>query len=244
MSNSKNFLLIFDFDGTIIDKDSEDELLKSIFPKEEFDKIMKKLDNLDFFEGFNFYYKRMKELGISLKDMNQKLEKIELSPRIEELFDYLRKNKSYYKIIICSSAIDYSINNILKYYGVLDLFDEIICTKGYIEEDSSEKLINVPKNQFPHNCNLCSPSLCKSNEIKKYLAKNRNKFKKILYVGDGSNDFCPSKNILKNGDIVFPRYDKTLYKMIFEEKIEKEKLICEIVPWKTANEIVLKLKEL
>ena len=176
MSSSKQNLLIFDFDGTIIDKDSEDELLKNIFSKDEFDKIIKKLDNLDFFEGFNFYYKRIKELNISLKDMNKILENIELSPKIKQLFDYLRNNKSNYHILLCSSALDYTIKHILKYYGFLDLFDEFICTKGIIEDENSEKIINVPKNQFPHNCKICSPSLCKSNEIKKYLEKNNNKF--------------------------------------------------------------------
>ena len=57
----KKFLLIFDFDETIIDQDSEEELLKNIFSKEEYDKINKELINMEFFEGFNYYFKRMKQ---------------------------------------------------------------------------------------------------------------------------------------------------------------------------------------
>ena len=235
---SNKFLLIFDFDGTIIDKDSEEELLKNIFSKEEYNNIMNELDNLEFYEGFNFYFKRMKSLGLSLNDININLEKIKLSPGINELFDYLRKNKPKYKIIICSSGIDYSIKYILKYYGFLDLIDDFICTKGYIGDEKSDTLIYVPLNQFPNSCELCTASQCKSNELQKYLKKN--KFDKILYICDGSNDFCPSKKILKKDDIVFTRINNSLYKKLFEENYKNE-LCCEIFPWKNGDEIVQKL---
>ena len=84
---------------------------------------------MEFFDGFNYYFKRMKQLGITLNDLNATLEKIQLSPKMEELFDFLRKNKSKYEIIICSNAIDYEIKYILKHKGILDLFDDFICTK-------------------------------------------------------------------------------------------------------------------
>ena len=131
----------------------------------------------------------------------------------------------------------------MNYYNYLDIFDNIISTKGYLENENSEKLISVPKNQFKHNFNLCPVSLCKTTEIKKYLEKNKNKFEKILYVGDGSNDFCPAKNLLKKGDIVFPRIDHSLYKKLFQEKL-RDQLVCEVYPWKNAEEIISQIKEL
>ena len=240
-NSSPKFLLIFDFDGTIIDKDSEEELLKNIFSKEEFDEIMENLENLEFFEGFNYYFKKMKDIGLTLKDIDANLEKFELSPKIEVLLNYLKINKSNYRIVICSSGLDYSIKYILKYHGFLDIIDDFICTKGYIEDENSEKLLNIPKNQFPNSCSLCGPSQCKSTELKKYLEKNNNKYKKILFVCDGSNDFCPSKKILKKGDVLFPRIDNNLYKKLFKDNFKNE-LICQIYPWKSADEIVQKLK--
>ena len=237
-STSKKFHVIFDFDGTIIDKDSEDELLKNIFSKEEYDITMKKLDDLEFFEGFNYYFKRMKDLNLTLKDIDFNLQKIKLSPKINELFEYLRRNRHNFEIIICSSGIDYSIKYILEQNGFLDLIDEFICTKGYIGDEKSDKLINVPLNQFPNSCDLCGPNQCKSTELQKYL-KNK-KFEKILFVCDGSNDYCPSKKILKKGDIVFPRIGNSLYKKLFDEDYKKE-LSCNIFPWKSGDEIVKKL---
>ena len=242
-NSKKKFLLIFDFDETIIDQDSEEEILKNIFSKKEFDKIITELGNLDFFDGFNYYFKRMKQLGITLKDLNSNLEKIQLSPKMKELFDYLRKNKSKYVMIICSSTVDYEIKHILKYNGFLDLFDDFICTKAIIQNEKSESLLFVPKNQFPNSCNICSVNQCKGLELKKYLENNKNNFEKILFVCDGSNDYCPSKNTLKKGDIVFPRIGHRLYKKLFKEKL-RDQLICEIYPWKSAEEIISKLKQI
>jgi 2,3-diketo-5-methylthio-1-phosphopentane phosphatase len=241
--SEKKYLLIFDFDETIIDQDSEEELLKNIFSKEEYDKINKDLVNMEFFEGFNYYFKRMKQLGKTLNDLNGILEKIQLSPKMEELFDYLRKNKSKYEIIICSNAIDYEIKYILKYKGILDLFDGFICTKAIIQNEKSDTLLLIPKNQFPHTCDKCPPSQCKGFELRKYIEKSEKQFEKIIFVCDGSNDFCPSKNTLKKGDIAFPRKDHSLYKKLFQEKL-RDQLVCEVYPWKNAEEIISKLKEL
>ena len=239
----KKYLLIFDFDGTIIDKDSEEELLKNIFSKEEYDKIMNKLWNLEFYDGFNYYFKLMKNIGLTIKDIDSSLEKIELSPKISKLFDFLRKNKSKYEMIICSTGIDYSIKYILKYYGFLDLFDDFICIKSNIGNEKSDQLLYVPKNQYPNSCDICGPNQCKGTELKKYMENSNKKYEKILFVCDGGNDYCPSKTFLKKGDIVFPRIGNSLYKKLYEENFKNE-LICDIYPWKNADEIILKLQEL
>lgn len=242
-NSDKKYLLVFDFDETIIDQDSEEEILKSTFSKKDLDIINEELPKLDFFEGFNFYFKKMKQLGLSLKDLDTILEKLQLSPKMKDLFNYLRKNKSKYEIIICSNAVDYEIKYVLKFNGFLDLFNEFICSKAIIQDEKSDSILYIPKNQFPHSCNICSSFQCKGFEIKKYIEKNKNKFDKILFVCDGSNDFCPAKNTLKKGDIVFPRYEHNLYNKLFKEKL-KAQLVCEICPWKSAEDIISKLKEL
>ena len=241
--SEKKYLLAFDFDETIIDQDSEEEILKSAFSKKELDEINQALTKIDFFEGFNYYFKKMKQNKMTLKDFNTILDKIQLSPKMKELFDYLRENISKYEIIICSNAVDYEIKYVLQHNGFLDLFDDFICTKGKFQNEKSEHLLFVEKNQFPHSCNICSSFQCKGFEIKKYIEKSKNKFVKILFVCDGSNDFCPSKNTLKKGDIVFPRFEHNLYNKLFKEKL-RDQLVCDVCPWKNAEEIISKLKQL
>ena len=36
----------------------------------------------------------MKDIGLTLKDINDNLEKLKLSPKMEELFDYLKINNN------------------------------------------------------------------------------------------------------------------------------------------------------
>ena len=243
MAEGEKILLIFDFDETIVDQDSEYEQANMTLSKEEYHKIVE-MDKIDYYDTFNYFFKRMKEIGLTLKDINSNLEKLKLSPNMKDLFDYLRKNKSKYEMIILSGDIDYSIKHVLKYHGFLDLFDDFILNKTEIQDENSERLIFVPRDQFPHSCDLCISSQCKGLELKKYLEKNQNKkYNKIIFVCDGGNDFCPSKKILKKGDIVFPRVEHGLCRKLFDQKLINE-LECDVFPWKSADEIVSKLKGL
>ena len=237
--SSKKYLLIFDFDQSIVDQDSEYEQVKMTLSEAEYNKMVE----MDYYDGFNYYFKKLKEIGLTLKDLHSNLEKLELSPKMEELFKYLSKNKSKYDIIILSSYIDYSIKHVLKVHGFLDLFDDFLCNKAEIPNNKSQQLLYVPRDQFPHSCDICMPSQCKSCELEKYLNKKGNIYKKILFVCDGSNDFCPTQKILKQGDIVFPRAEHSLIKKLSKKSV-KSQIACEIFPWKNADEIIIKLKDL
>ena len=232
-------LLIFDFDETIIDKDSEYELAKMLNSKEEYDKIVE-MDDTDYYSGFNYLFQKLKSNNFTLQDVNLTLDKMELSPKMSELFDYIRKNKSKYEIIIISGDIDYSINHILKHYNIFDLFDCIISNKSIIQNINDERLLYIPENQFPHSCNLCIESQCKGLELQKFLEKNGKKFKKIVFVCDGGNDFCPCKKVLAKGDVVFPRVGHWFCIRMKEENL-MDQLTCDVYPWKNADEIINKL---
>ena len=169
MKSNKN-LLIFDFDETLVDQDSLYEVANKCLSKEDYDKVVE-LDQTDYFDGFNYFFKIIKEIGMTLQDYHKKLEQLELSPKMKELFEFIRKNKSKYEMIILSGDIDYPIKYILKYHGFLDLFDDFILNKSQLQGDDAERLIYVPRDQFPHNCNLCISSQCKGKGLKKHLDK-------------------------------------------------------------------------
>ena len=61
--NTKKYLLIFDFDQTIVDQDSEVELLNLIFSKELYDQIMKEIYNYDL--AVIFHYPGEKEYWVT-----------------------------------------------------------------------------------------------------------------------------------------------------------------------------------
>ena len=104
---SGKILLIFDFDETITDQDSLYEQARMTLSEEDYKKIME-IDEFDYYDAFNYFFKKEKEAGLNLKDINSNLEKLSLSPKIKELFDYIRKNKSKYDLIV---SIASSTNN-------------------------------------------------------------------------------------------------------------------------------------
>jgi len=58
--------------------------------------------------------------------------------------------------------------------------------------------------------------MCKGDELDAFLARKGNDFDRIVYVGDGSNDFCPIIR-LRTQDIVLCRKYRGL-----EQRIAKE----------------------
>ena len=75
-----------------------------------------------------------------------------------------------------------------------------------------------------------------------FIKDKKNCFDRIFYIGDGKNDFCLSKKLGKN-DIVFPRFDYCLYKILFD-KNGKNEVKAQIIPWKNGKDILDVLQKL
>ena len=72
-------------------------------------------------------------------------------------------------------------------------------------------------------------------ELTAFLDRHGQDFDRIIYVGDGSNDFCPILR-LRDQDTVFCRVKRGLSERI-EKEAEKEGLKCQIQYWAGAWEI-------
>jgi len=76
--------------------------------------------------------------------------------------------------------------------GLNEAFSTVITNPAEWHEDG---LLDVRRridpNGPPHGCLYgCGSNLCKGTELEAYL-KDREQFDQMIYVGDGSNDFCP-----------------------------------------------------
>jgi pyridoxal phosphate phosphatase PHOSPHO2 len=76
--------------------------------------------------------------------------------------------------------------------------------------------------------------MCKGDELDDWLSKNGGKdaFDKIVYVGDGGNDFCPLLRMRK-GDWALVRKNMELDVRVKEEG-EKEGLKVDVKNWDQA----------
>jgi len=129
------------------------------------------------------------------------------------------------------------ITTILKDKGLETLFEEIVTNPA---EWESSGLLNIRRRVDPagpqHHCTVgCSPNMCKGEELEAFLERHQPDFDRVIYVGDGSNDFCPVLR-LRSQDMVLCRRYRGLQKMI-ESFAEEGRLKCEVKYWAGAWEV-------
>lgn len=236
---AKKHLVIFDFDQTIIDLDSEFSLV------EKYAKDLYKEKNGDLYvkdhwiEFNNYIYTRIIENGYKYEDVKNHFQNLRLSPNMEVLLNYLRQNKNKFETIIITGNNDQVVDIVLSSHCIKDCFDHILCNKSILDEKNIFKIWAI--NEKYEHCEDDKPFLCKSLFFEDFIKDKKDCYDKIFYIGDGRNDFCLSKKLGKN-DFVFPRMNYTLYKILFDKDGKKD-IKAEIIPWNTGKEICEVLKK-
>ena len=233
--SKKKLLIIFDLDQTIVDLDTEFSCVEKYAP----DLVKEKNGNLyvkdHWIEFNNYLYTRMKKNNITWEQISKYYKEMKLSPKFEDLFNYIKNNSSKYDCLIVSGNNDVVINIVLESHNIKKCFKKILCNKSCLDKDNYLKIESL--NEKYENCKDCSPFMCKSLCMEDYWKENnKDEYNKILYVGDGGNDLCLSKK-LSEKDYVFPRKNYKLYKLLFNEN-KKDEIKANIYPWQNGQEII------
>ena len=148
---------------------------------------------------------------------------------MRELLEELRK-KEYETIIISDSNSEF-IKCIMQTAGTDDIVHSTYTNPAHWD---TAGCLHVA---FYHTQDWCSRStrnLCKGHILDAHIdeaRKKRNtKFSHVVYVGDGTNDLCPSLR-LRQCDVTCPRKGYSLVKEI--AKLEEGILKCQVLPWDT-----------
>ncbi|KAL4080261.1 phosphatase phospho-type [Scleroderma yunnanense] len=133
-----------------------------------------------------------------------------------------------------SNANSVFISTILRARGLEDLFEEVITNPASFEPSGLLKLRRRVDPTGPqHQCNVgCSPNMCKGDELEAFLARHQLGYDRIIYVGDGANDFCPILR-MRSQDIVLCRRFRGLERRIAQEGGLK----CQVKYWAGAWEV-------
>ncbi|CEH16407.1 hypothetical protein PFL1_03081 [Ceraceosorus bombacis] len=147
---------------------------------------------------------------------------------------------------LLSNSNSVYIDTILQHQGLKEAFTEVVTNPAHFEENGLLNLSRRIPADAPaaqqHKCKVgCSPNMCKGEELEAFLARHggRSAFERIVYVGDGGNDYCP---VLRLGpkDVALVRRYRGL-----EKRIEKEGGVeASIRFWAGAWEVEGLLKEL
>lgn len=242
-------LAAFDFDHTIINENSDIYI----------NKILTKNDNISFkkykypeeVEMPECWTDRMSRVfeymhsnfNIKSLDFIECLKEIKIDESMKSLINGLKSNG--YELIIISDANTFFIETILNENGLEGLFNKIYTNPGHFDE--SEKLI-VKKyseiyNGKAYECEtkICSANICKGSVLEAHIKALDSMTKRhIVYVGDGTNDYCPGLYLNEN-DSYFIRNNHSLSKLFSRNKELCDKLKTTVNYWNDAQDIIINL---
>ena len=184
-------LFAFDFDETIISVNVDDWFTDAA-PDTPFET-----------SGFTCWTDYMQSIfttihsrGYSKEQILAAMDGIEISPPLLATCRAIFKSENADAVII-SDANTFCIKRILEKNGLAGVFKTVISNPASFD---NEDLLNIDYYHRDHGCPSCSANLCKT----KALAPYKEGYDKIVYVGDGYNDICPSLALSTN-DVVLAR---------------------------------------
>jgi 2,3-diketo-5-methylthio-1-phosphopentane phosphatase len=231
--NTPKYLIILDFDHTLIKQESYAELVQMLKDKDIHDELSQSSHDWNLYNRLLF--SQLKEEGIDYGVIKQKLETLELNTNFKQLLAFLQENEDLFHVIIVSGSINIIIEWVLEYNGFSGLVKNIYSHKA--RKGSTDDFVKFVENER-RSCDICQYALCKAVIIADILAQNN--FTKIFYVGDGLNDYCAALK-LREDDILYPRKDFALHKKICTDN-NHENLECDVCDWEHALTIVEHIK--
>lgn len=206
-------VVVFDFDLTILDVDSDNwvidecgatELFESLQPTTPWNPLM------DMMMG------DIHSKGRTIEDIGECLKRAPVDPHIIEAIKSAHALGCDLRVV--SDANTFFIETILKHHGFLDCFSEINTNPCYVDEEGRLRILPFhaaadDATKPSHGCTLCPPNMCKGEILERIRCSLGEGKKQFIYVGDGKGDYCPSLK-LSEIDCVMPRKNYAAWDLI------------------------------
>ncbi|KAL5006524.1 hypothetical protein ScPMuIL_015330 [Solemya velum] len=242
--NSKKILLAFDFDHTIIDENS-DLYVRKLAPNEHIpENISALFSNKGWTEYMGAIFKYLHSNGTTPSEIEACMHEIPLTDGMRELFDFL--SKEHIEVIIISDSNSQFIKMILENFQIEHSVTEVFTNPANFD---TAGCLQIEYHHFQDWCQLSTKNLCKGHILQQYRKKREQEgcqFASVFYVGDGSNDFCPTLR-LSEQDYVLPRKGFQLLKKIRNYQPENNgkdaQVKAKVFDWDTGRDILKHLRE-
>ncbi|KAF5453034.1 hypothetical protein F2P56_027981 [Juglans regia] len=230
-------VVVFDFDKTIIDSDSDNWVVDELGATDLFNDLLPTMPN------WNSLMDRMlKELharGKTIEDIADVFKRIPIHPRIVPAIKAAHALGCDLRIV--SDANTFFIETILKHLELREYFSEINTNPSLVDEEGRLRIFPYhDSHKPPHGCSLCPPNMCKGLIIETIQASVSEEEEKFIYLGDGSGDYCPSLK-LRDGDHVMPRKDFPVWDLICKNPLLIKAEIHEWIDGEDLERILLGL---
>jgi len=247
LPNDRRFLIFFDFDETLVDETSDDMVVQAapggVLPGWLKDTYRP--------SRYNEYMQRvlayLAEQGVTESTIRSIIEKIPACPGILALLRFIQSRPARdFEVVCLSDANTYFIDAWLTNAGVRPLFLRVFSNPAQFDHRDGGQLRMKPFHA--HECQRCPSNMCKAVVVREYLTRRVRErggrpYQRVLYVGDGANDFCPSVT-LSPRDIAFPRRDFPMHRLIREmAEAQPGKFRASVVPWASGEDVINTLRK-
>ncbi|KAF4130772.1 putative Phosphatase [Phytophthora infestans] len=232
--SSGKVLVVFDFDESLVNKESDRFPFQCFHPE--------LLETLDERHALNPVWPSV------FDEMHGILanEKPEITPELicarvaqipiqERMVDAVRMAAEKF----VSDGNSLFIAKALMYHGLTPYINEVLTNHAEVEtmDNGRSRICLRPHHDTPMSCPWCPSNLCKGSVLDSI--RRTKQYSRVLYVGDGIGDFCPASRLTKN-DVVFARADEATGRSYgLQTRIDNNSSLIKasVVPWSTGDDI-------
>ncbi|KAJ1278617.1 hypothetical protein BS78_04G092500 [Paspalum vaginatum] len=206
-------LVVFDFDKTIVDCDSDNWVVDALGATRRFDELLR---HLPWNHAIDAMMGELHAEGKAAEDIRASLRAAPLSPHVVAAVKAARALGCELRVL--SDANAFFIDTVLAHHGLAAYFSATDTNPARL--DAAGRLTIRPYHDFGdaaaadgHGCALptCPPNMCKGKVMERILLQEEaaaaaasRRRRAVVYLGDGRGDYCPSLK-LREGDYVMPR---------------------------------------
>ena len=204
-------LFAFDFDQTLIDVNVDYWFIDLAATGKSYHKS----EFACWTDYMQMMFTMIKSRGYGKEHILAGMDSIKISPPVKEACRAIFESDNADAIVV-SDANTFSIKRILEANGMAEMFKDVISNPAFFD---SQGLLKIDYCQRDHGCPVCPLNLCKSKALAPYKAG----YDKVVFIGDGHNDICPSLS-LSAGDVVVAKKGLYLAKHVNDSGLLKATL--------------------
>lgn len=222
-------LIVFDFDWSLIDCNSDTWVVDKLGA----------MERMKSFQGTLPWTQLMDRMMTELHNDGRTLEDIDrclqMCPMEQEMVTSVKFAAELgCELQVVSDANSHFIKVILKRHGLEQYFSEVHTNPAHVAESGALRVLPFHPEDQPHGCKLCPPNMCKGLILDGIrLGASEVPKKRIVYIGDGGGDYCPSLRLV-DGDHVLARHGFPLAKCL---KVNMGFVKATIHDWTIAKDI-------
>ncbi|CEG38891.1 pyridoxal phosphate [Plasmopara halstedii] len=240
--DTDNLLILFDFNDSLVDTNSDVFLFKELHPelcqsiaeryaqKPIWPKVVDEMLQILMNEKPHVTLELIRDTIAAIPVQAQMMAAIRM---VVERF--------HADVKIISDGNTFYINSFLAFQELQKHVIEVFANPFELEnrDNTSSRLRIRPYHSDhlqPHECSWCPANMCKGSIVDEI--RRQKSYSRIVYVGDGTGDFCPASRLFEN-DIVLARSRLVGEPYGLQRRIDENPgvLHANVVSWSTGNDI-------